>query len=109
MSSGKLTECPARGFSQQRLRRSRQFLQWRAEFLLPGVAHGDSHIAQKAGVTRPRDGSVAEQGTELILGKSGQSIQRRGEMCGREGRLCRRGRAPVPGAHILADVAAEYM
>src|ERR1017187_1471604 len=102
-----LPQPPARRFTYHRLRPSRQLFQRRTELLLPGITHGDRHVAQKPRIPCARDRAAPEHLAELLFGQRGQILQRWREVRGGEGRFPSRGRAAVPRTHILADIAAK--
>ena len=87
----------------------REALELRDELRVAGVADGYADVAQEALVSGPPNRAVAEHAAELLRADFRQLIERRIEqaVARPEGQLPRGRRLPVPGAHVLANVAAE--
>src|SRR5271157_3069036 len=91
----------------QRVAGSGQVLERGAEPFQVPVAHGDGDVAQETRVTCARDGRAAKHRAELVLGYGGQFLEWRRELPRLEGPVGGGRGAPVPRAHILADVASK--
>src|ERR1035438_558724 len=107
LQSGQLREGPEGVGGDHAIGGGSQFLQRSAELSQARVSHGDGDIAQKSGVAGARNGRAAEQAAEFGLAKRSQPLEWRREFAGFKGGVAGNGRAAVPGADILADVAAE--
>src|SRR5205823_6889271 len=62
---------------------------------------------QEAAIAGARDGGAAEHGAELVFTERRQLLERRREFARLVCRIARDGGAAVPGADVLANVAAE--
>ena len=86
-----------------------QLFQRLAEFIELAIAHRDSYITQKTPVLGALDRAVAEDFSKLILAERSQFFERRREVTRFKRRLSGYRRTPIPGAHVLADVATKHV
>src|SRR5579883_571032 len=78
-----------------------------AQFRVSGIPHSKRHIAQKSRVFCTPDRRPAKDPAKFVLAHFSQIGEpaRRTAWC--EGGFVGLGRSPVPGADLLADIAAE--
>src|ERR1017187_9406849 len=105
--SSQLAEGPACVGGDHGIGGGGQLFQGSAELREARVSHGDGDVAQETGVAGSGDGRAAEQGAEFGLAERGQFFEGRREFAGFKGGVGGNGGAAVPGADVLADVAAE--
>src|SRR5438477_12573566 len=75
---------------------------------LAAVAHGHADVPDEARAVGAPDRTRGEEREEARLVEYQEALERPAFQRARvQPRLARRGREPVPGAHLLADVAAE--
>src|ERR1039457_4787700 len=105
--SGQLGEGPAGVGGDDGVGGGGQFFQGSAELGKARVSHSDGDVAQETAVAGARDGCAAEKVSEFGLPERSQLLERRREFAGFKGGVGGNGGAAVPGADVLADVAAE--
>src|SRR5260370_6430457 len=94
-------------FRHQRIGGLGEPLERLPKFLQACISHGHSHVAQKARKPGPANRTMAKHFVEFLFGQLRQPAQWRSEVFRLKG--ARNRTASIPGAHVLTDVAAEYM
>src|SRR5215831_4635675 len=89
------------------VRRSGQPFESGTQLGVAGITHRDRHIAQEPGIASARDWRTAEQPAEFFFTDPCQILERRRKRARLVYRICRKRCAAIPGADVLADVAAE--
>src|SRR5437762_2762037 len=79
------------------------------EFAVAGVSHGHAYVPMEAAVLGPADRTVVKELADLLLGDSSPFLKRLVEQPATrlKSRFRRHCGLPVPGANVLADVAAK--
>src|SRR5262245_65913227 len=82
--------------------------QRRGELAATAVSHGHAHVAHEARPVGAPNGARGEEREEAGLVEREEALERPALQLARvDPRLARRRREPVPGARLLAEVAAE--
>jgi hypothetical protein len=80
-----------------------------AKARLSAIAHCNGYISQKSGIPGAGDRARVKYRAEFGFADFGEAFEWRRERARLKCDTVRNGRTPVPGADVLADVAAENM